>query len=117
MEITSGIDIVDIERFENTLQRYGSRFLKRVYTERELKGLPEKDRSFYIAASFSFKEAIWKALPDEKQKLFYFRDIEILWKKGIPYPVLKGEDSIPCLTLNFFRKGKNIITTAIIIHF
>ncbi|MCM8829507.1 MAG: 4'-phosphopantetheinyl transferase superfamily protein [Candidatus Omnitrophica bacterium] len=116
MEITSGIDIVDIERFEKILERYGSRFIKRVYTERELKGLPEKDRYFYMATSFSFKEAIWKALSDDKQRDFYFKDIEILWERRKPQPVLKGERDIPGLTLDFFKKGKNIITTAIIIR-
>lgn len=116
MEVTAGIDIVDIERFEKTLKRYGERFIRRIYTERELTHLPERNKHFYMAASFSYKEAIWKALPDESQRDFYFKDIEIIWKKGKPIPVIKGQKDIKGLTLNFFKKGKNVITTAIFIH-
>lgn len=114
MEITAGIDIVDTERFEMTFEKYGERFIKRIYTEKEISFLPEK-KSYYMAISFSFKEAIWKALPDTIQKNFYFKDIEIIWDKGVPFPLLK-EEKVQGLTLNFFTIGKNVITTAIYIH-
>ncbi|MCX8081943.1 MAG: holo-ACP synthase [bacterium] len=117
MEITTGIDIVDIERFEMVVKRYGERFIRRIYTRRELEHLPEINSHFYMAVSFSFKEAIWKALPDEKQKEFYFKDIEIIWKKGKPIPLLKEKEDIQGLTLNFLKRSKNIITTAIFIQF
>ena len=114
MEITTGIDIIDIERLETVIRRYSERFIKRIFTEKEIEQLPETDRAYYIATSFSFKEAIWKALPDEQQKEFYFRDIEIIWNKGTPHPVLKGRKDIQGLILNFSTIGKSVITTAIL---
>ncbi len=114
MEIISGIDIVDIKRFGETLKKYNGRFIRRIFTERELKSIPEKDRIFYLSTSFSFKEAIWKALPDEKQKVFYFKDIEILWDGNKPCAVLKGERNIPELILHFFSNETSIITIAIL---
>jgi len=114
VEITSGIDIVNIKRFEEVLKRYGERFIKRIFTEEELENIHEKDKPYYMAASFSFKEAIWKALPDEVQKEFYFRDIEILWDGNKPCAVLKGERNIPELILHFFSNETSIITIAIL---
>ena len=115
MEILSGIDIVDIKRFEETLKKYGDRFIKRIFTEEELKNIPEKDKPYYMAASFSFKEAIWKALPESQQRHFYFRDIEILWKGEKPFPLLKRKDTKE-LILHFFSNKTHIITVAILIY-
>ena len=114
MDIFSGIDIVDIKRFEETLKRYGGRFIKRIYTEEELKNIPEKNSPYYMAASFSFKEAIWKALPDSQQRYFYFRDIEIIWKGERPSPFLKGK-VLKELSIHFFSNKTTITTVAILL--
>ena len=114
LNISTGIDIVDIKRFEETLKRYGDRFIRRIFTEKELKNIPEKDKPYYMAASFSFKEAIWKALPDSQQRHFYFRDIEILWKGEKPSPLLKG-NVLKEITIHFFSTNTTIITVAILI--
>jgi holo-[acyl-carrier protein] synthase len=58
--LSTGIDIVEIPRFEKALSRWGERFLERVYTANELTicqgRVPE------LAARFAAKEAVMKAL-------------------------------------------------------
>jgi holo-[acyl-carrier protein] synthase len=116
VEILTGIDIVDIKRFEQTLGRYGQRFTKRVFTEKETASIPDKRREpFYLSVSFSFKEAIWKSLPEEMQKGYYFRDIEILWRRKRPSVVLKGKANPSGLTIHFYTTGGCVVTTAVLI--
>lgn len=60
MKIASGVDLVEIERFQAALDRHGSRFLQRVFTEDELREAGEHTAS--LAARFAAKEAVAKAL-------------------------------------------------------
>jgi holo-[acyl-carrier protein] synthase len=68
-----GIDIVEIARIERAVDRWGQGFLKRVYTESELKLYGNKPSS--LAARFSGKEAVIKVLDLRSIGL---KDIEIL---------------------------------------
>jgi holo-[acyl-carrier protein] synthase len=60
MKIASGVDLVEIERFQAALSRHGSRFLERVFTPAELEEAGEHLAS--LAARFAAKEAVAKAL-------------------------------------------------------
>ena len=60
MSLACGVDLVDIERFEGTVQRHGERFLRRVFTDQELSDAAESPAS--LAARFAAKEAVSKAL-------------------------------------------------------
>ncbi len=58
-----GIDIVDIARIENMLERYGERFLNRVFTEEEIRYAQGKRRvQESLAGRFAAKEAFMKAM-------------------------------------------------------
>jgi holo-[acyl-carrier protein] synthase len=60
MNLSTGIDLIEIARIERTLEKYGERFLKRIYTEKEIvqaRGNPPE-----LAARFAAKEAVSKAL-------------------------------------------------------
>ena len=113
MELYTGIDILDIDRFRRAIERYGERFLKRVFTEKELTAIPAKEKNLYLSISFSFKESIWKAMPEAMQKDFYFRDVEVLWKRRKPLVALKGKTGRAGLNLPFFITGRSVVTTAI----
>lgn len=116
MEILTGIDIVDLERFRQVIEKYKHRFINRVFTDRELSSVPAGDESFrYLCISFSFKESIWKALPEGLQKDFYFRDIEILWHRRKPSAALKGKTNPPGLTVHFYTTERHAVTTAVLI--
>ncbi len=70
MKISSGIDLIEIERIEKALERHGARFLKRIFSETELERLEKfKARKVNpriiaaeVAARFAAKEACSKAL-------------------------------------------------------
>lgn len=116
MEIYTGIDIVDLQRFRQVMEQYSFRFTRRIFTERELSHMPESDESFCLMCiSFSFKEAVWKALPETMQKEFHFKDIEILWRRGKPAVALKGKINPPELTFNFYTTNRHAVTTALFI--
>jgi holo-[acyl-carrier protein] synthase len=60
MKIATGIDLIEINRVQETIARHGHRFLQRVYTPTELIEAGEHPAS--LAARFAAKEAVGKAL-------------------------------------------------------
>lgn len=58
--LTIGTDIIETERVAQSIERFGDRFLKRVYTEQELDYC--KGRVSSLAARWAAKEAVGKAL-------------------------------------------------------
>ncbi len=70
-----GIDIIEIPRIRRAIDRWGERFLHRVYTEPELRLCREKPSS--LAARFAGKEAVMKALGTGAKGISW-REIEIL---------------------------------------
>jgi holo-[acyl-carrier protein] synthase len=74
-----GSDLIDIRRVEKTLERYGERFLNRVFTDIERK---KSDRRAARAASyakrFAAKEACAKALGTGLRKGVFWRDMGVV---------------------------------------
>jgi len=70
-----GVDIIEIERIQRIVDRWGQRFLRRIYTEAELDLC--RNRVPELAARFAGKEAVMKALGTGGRGLSW-RDIEIL---------------------------------------
>ena len=70
-----GIDIIEIARVRKVLDRHGERFLRRVYTEDEVRHC--RGRVPELAARFAAKEAVMKALGTGIRGVGW-RDIEIL---------------------------------------
>lgn len=60
MKLATGIDIIDIARVENAIERHGVRFLERVFTTKELALFINRPES--LSARFAAKEAVAKAL-------------------------------------------------------
>jgi holo-[acyl-carrier protein] synthase len=60
MNISSGIDLIEIGRIQRALDRYGERFLRRIYTAAEIKSA--RGNASELAARFAAKEAASKAL-------------------------------------------------------
>jgi holo-[acyl-carrier protein] synthase len=87
--LRTGVDLVEIERVQAAITRYGQRFLSRVYTagERQCCGL----RSESLAARFAAKEAVAKALGTG------------IWRSGVDWTdieVLKDVHGAPELHLH-----------------
>lgn len=55
-----GVDLIEIERVARSMERFGQRFLNRVFTEREQRYCNGRVQS--LAARFAAKEAVGKAL-------------------------------------------------------
>jgi holo-[acyl-carrier protein] synthase len=63
MIVGSGIDLVEIDRIHRSIERYGTRFLNRIYTPAEQAYCLRKRKSAEsFAARFAAKEAAAKAL-------------------------------------------------------
>lgn len=98
MKISTGVDLVEIERFREILSRHGSRFLDRIYTNRELDEVGEDLAS--LAARFAAKEAVSKALGTGIGPVSW-KEIEILrGKKRNPILNLHGKASQQAQFLN-----------------
>lgn len=58
-----GLDTVSISRISRLIDRYGERFLRKVFSGREIEeGLRRKDAPSFFAARFAAREAFFKAL-------------------------------------------------------
>jgi len=74
-----GNDLIDIRRIERTLERYGERFLLRVFTEVERrKSDGRATRAASYAKRFAAKEACAKALGTGLRRGVFWRDIGVI---------------------------------------
>ncbi|MDO8577578.1 MAG: holo-ACP synthase [Dehalococcoidales bacterium] len=84
-----GVDIIEIERIEKAVERFGKRFLHRVYTDAELSVCRNKPSR--LASRFAAKEAVMKSLGTGTKGVGW-REIEILHDaKGKPLVSLCGK--------------------------
>ncbi len=84
-----GVDIVRNERIERAIERFGERFLKRIYTSRELAYCSSQEAEVpCLSARWACKEAVLKAFYAEFGLLLRFREIEVLGRRGEPPEVI-----------------------------
>lgn len=64
MKITTGIDIIEVDRIKKAATDLGAAFLNKIYTRKELEYCCKSDKMKYqhLAARFAAKEAVFKAL-------------------------------------------------------
>ncbi len=90
--LETGVDLIEVERVESAIARYGERFLSRVFTESELaycRGRPHE-----LAARFAAKEALSKLLGVGIQHRdgVHWREIEVIsGERGKPSVKLSGK--------------------------
>ena len=87
MILGNGIDLLKVSRIKKILDKYGDSFLKKVFSEDEIK---ENKKKVYkinkLAKSFATKEAFVKALGTGFTKQISFKDISLKNEKnGKPY--------------------------------
>jgi len=79
MILGSGNDIIDIRRAERTIERYGDRFLSRVFTDIERrKSDGRAGRAASYAKRFAAKEACAKALGTGFRQGVFWRDMGVV---------------------------------------
>ena len=92
MEIIGvGLDATEIGRVADMIDRYGDRFLKRVFTDGEIAYCRAK-RDFVssFAARFAAKEAAMKALGTGHSRGVYWTGIEVVRRYGPPQLAFHG---------------------------
>ncbi|HWQ00341.1 MAG TPA: holo-ACP synthase [Vicinamibacterales bacterium] len=80
-----GIDAAEVARIAQAIERYGDRFLRRIFTEQEIAYCRRRrNPAPHFAARFAAKEAAMKALGTGFARGVLFRDIEIVRAPGGP---------------------------------
>jgi len=92
MIVGTGVDIIEVWRVKKALDGWGERFLKRVFTQREMDYANTKKFSHEsLAARFACKESVLKAFGDTRIGI-QLKNIEVLNdSKGKPEIFLHGE--------------------------
>ncbi len=87
-----GVDIVEIERIEKMQERYGEKFLSRIYTATEIEYCRKKKNKGSFAARFATKEAVFKCTGLGLGKGMAWKDVEVVNdEKGKPEIRLYGK--------------------------
>ena len=85
--LSTGIDLIEVERIAGAIERYGQRFLRRIYTNKELEQVGDIIGS--LAARWAAKEAVAKALSTGIG--------QVAW---VEVEILRGANNEPCLYLH-----------------
>ncbi len=90
MKITCGTDIIEIDRVKESIEELGEKFIKRVFTDKEIEYCESRKGQKYqhYAGRFAAKEAAFKAISkilDNKYSVSW-KDFEIIDdEQGRPY--------------------------------
>lgn len=92
MVLGVGIDIIEIDRIKESIDKYGDQFLNKVFTKKEIEYSVSKSNKYqHFAARFAAKEAIYKALSSDTNKVYSWQDVEIYNEvNGLPKVKLFG---------------------------
>lgn len=87
-----GIDIIEIDRIKESIDRFGDHFLNKIYTPNELEYCLSKHNKYqHFAARFAAKEAIYKALSSEWGSEISWQDMDIMNEpNGLPVVKFSG---------------------------
>ena len=93
MRISCGVDIIEIERLKDSIEDNGEKFLKRVFTDREIEYCESrKGQKFqHYAGRFAAKEAALKAISSELNNKY-----SVCWKD---FEVVNDEQGKPQINL------------------
>jgi holo-[acyl-carrier protein] synthase len=80
-----GVDITDIDRIAATIERYGDRFIHRIFTDGEIAYcMRRREPAIHFAGRFASKEAAMKALGTGHTQQVLWRDVEVVRVSGPP---------------------------------
>ena len=87
-----GTDLINSERIEKLLNKFGDKFLLKIFSNKEINNSNASyNKALYFSKRFAGKEAFWKAISPNKNNTLHFNEIEILSNKnGKPYINLIG---------------------------
>src|SRR4051812_25699640 len=86
-----GFDATDVGRIAPAIERYGDRFLKRIFTPGEIAyATRRRVPAIHFAGRFAAKEAAMKALGTGHSQGVLWRDIEVVRHGGPPQLQFQG---------------------------
>lgn len=89
--VGTGVDATDIPRIAAAIERYGDRFLTRIFTDGEIAYCRRKrDAVSSFAARFAAKEAAMKALGTGHSQGVFWKGIEVVRRHGPPQLAFHG---------------------------
>ena len=88
-----GTDLINSERVEKLLNKFGEKFLFKVFSNEEIDNSKNSyNKALYFSKRFAGKEAFWKAISPNKENILHLNEIEILSNQnGKPYVNLIGK--------------------------
>lgn len=79
MIVGMGVDIIEVPRVRAAIERFGDRFLRRLFTQREILYCESKANKFErFAARFAAKEAALKAIGTGLSRGISWQDVEVV---------------------------------------
>ncbi|HOP50403.1 MAG TPA: holo-ACP synthase [Ignavibacteriales bacterium] len=112
-----GCDIIEIKRIKNSIEKFGEKFLNKIFTQKEIEYCTSKAISEqHFAGRFAAKEAIAKALYQSGIKKVDWLNIEVLNNDlGIPFVKLYDLNLINAeIKVSISHSNENAIAYAII---
>jgi len=93
-----GVDLVNVKRMERAIERWGNRFIERIFTPREVDFCTQSRRSVSrFSLRFAAKEAFSKALGLGMREGIRWRDIEVFHhQSGRPDLAVAGKARMVC---------------------
>jgi holo-[acyl-carrier protein] synthase len=83
MIVGTGVDIAEVPRVAAAIERFGERFLRRIFTENEIRYCESKaNRVERYAARFAAKEAALKAIGTGWKRGVAWREVEVTREPG-----------------------------------
>jgi holo-[acyl-carrier protein] synthase len=99
----AGVDIVEIPRMKDAVEKWGDAFLSKIFTPREVKYATARAFPYqHLAARFAAKEAVVKAFGEPKKFPIRWTDVEVMNNKE-GKPVIEFHNDALAL-----KKKKNI---------
>ena len=93
MIVGMGIDVIEVARVRASIERFGDRFLQRLFTENEIRYCESKANKYErFAARFAAKEAALKAIGTGLSRGVSWQDVEVVREpSGRPTLSLTGK--------------------------
>lgn len=105
MKILTGTDIIEIERIKESIENLENKFIKEIYTEKEIEYCESRRGAKYqhYAARFAAKEAIFKAISKLLNNKY-----EISWKNAEVLNDENGKPYVNFINTNIIEKIEDI---------
>lgn len=83
MIVGTGVDITEVPRIAAAIQRFGERFIRRIFTDNEIRYCESKqNKAERYAARFAAKEAALKAIGTGWRRGVAWTDVEVTRQPG-----------------------------------